>query len=304
MTHDQEFEQIVEQIYRSLHQDAVITRNEKLPGRRSGELRQIDITIRANVAGHKILVIVECKNYSRKVDVKKVDESFGMLDDVGAQKAVLVARKGFSKTAIQRARRSAIDLCQIHDAATRDWKLDLRIPIHREELQASIGINFKVHLEAGDTITEKSFHEQFQQPIGTEFNRLWTGGEIPLTGENLAFTPPNPPTHLTTDAGVNRKIENLAISYSVSSSHYFGYASDLPSSKAILSHTDNMTHLTFRVGDIADFKDSLFSKFDSPDDFPITPLQAIRILQFPQIDTGPFIPNKIGRSFDIRRISE
>ena len=49
------------------------------------------------------MCVVECKHYAKKINVKIVDSFIGCLEDVGANKGIIVSEKGFTKAAINRA---------------------------------------------------------------------------------------------------------------------------------------------------------------------------------------------------------
>lgn len=96
---------VFEECERVFHsQEAKIIRDTCLIGRFSGVKRQIDVLIRFYENG-KITstCLVECKHYSKKINVKIVDSFIGCLEDVGADKGVLVSENGFTKAAINRA---------------------------------------------------------------------------------------------------------------------------------------------------------------------------------------------------------
>ncbi|WP_447929909.1 restriction endonuclease [Sphingopyxis fribergensis] len=77
----------------------------RLPGKKSGTMRQIDILAHARES-----VAFECKYFSRKVDVKCVETVLGMLNDVGLQRGVIVTAVGFSAAAKRRAANDDCDL--------------------------------------------------------------------------------------------------------------------------------------------------------------------------------------------------
>ena len=53
--------------------------------------RQIDVLIRSKIAGMSILTVIECKDHSRRLDVTFVDALASKMNDVKANKGVLVA---------------------------------------------------------------------------------------------------------------------------------------------------------------------------------------------------------------------
>ncbi len=107
------FEEEVEKLYRiisSQQGDSIVERDVMLESP-EGE-RQIDVLITSNIAGHEIKNIIECKDYLRKVDLPKVDAFHSIIQDVRANKGIIVSRIGFSKNAVQKAHRLGISLCK------------------------------------------------------------------------------------------------------------------------------------------------------------------------------------------------
>jgi len=89
--------------FKSAFKDADITTNVTLNGRYSKTKRQIDILVEQYVAGNRIQIIIDCKYFNRKVDVKCVESFISMLEDVGAHKGLLITSKGYSEAALNRA---------------------------------------------------------------------------------------------------------------------------------------------------------------------------------------------------------
>lgn len=82
---------------------AEIVQNAKIRGRYSKVKRQIDILIEEYVAGNRVRIIFEAKYFNKKIDVKAVESCLGMLEDVEADKAIMVSSKGFTQAAYNRA---------------------------------------------------------------------------------------------------------------------------------------------------------------------------------------------------------
>ncbi|MBA3402294.1 MAG: restriction endonuclease, partial [Actinobacteria bacterium] len=63
----------------------------RLPSRSGGRKRQIDVLIRLPLADMgEELMVVDCKRYGSKVDVKDVEAFVGLVEDVGAAMGLLV----------------------------------------------------------------------------------------------------------------------------------------------------------------------------------------------------------------------
>lgn len=147
-----EFEALVKRFYDCVkeHEKITVIQNAFLNG--PDGPREIDILIESTVAGHKVKIIVECKDYNKNVDVKVIDALVSKMADVNASKAILIARKGFSKTAIMKARRHAIELCTIGEALSPKWKPQFEIGVVVTEDLPSMQPSFQIRIE-----TKKEF---------------------------------------------------------------------------------------------------------------------------------------------------
>ncbi len=96
------YEKIVAGIYRQFAEAAEVTENERIIGI-SGSSRQIDIALREKIDGTTVLVIIECKDYSRPVDIERVDALIGKIQDVEAKRGIIVSDSGFTAGARRRA---------------------------------------------------------------------------------------------------------------------------------------------------------------------------------------------------------
>lgn len=98
-----QFEKEILDEFRQVYPDATILPNQFIVGRKTGKRRQVDILIEDYIAGVHFQIVVDCKSYMRKVDVKKVESFIGMMDDLGAQYGIIVTQKGYTSTALLRA---------------------------------------------------------------------------------------------------------------------------------------------------------------------------------------------------------
>jgi hypothetical protein len=105
-----ELELLVAKIQRELAPKSSVLHNVRLDGHLSGTKRQIDVLVRDKIGQYEISIIIDCKDYSKPVDVKDVEEFSGLQGDVRAQRGVLVCPKGFTKAAKTRAQSLQIDL--------------------------------------------------------------------------------------------------------------------------------------------------------------------------------------------------
>ncbi|WP_313578704.1 restriction endonuclease [Chishuiella sp.] len=72
--------------------------------------RQIDFAIRGNLAGKRILGIVDCKYYNKNINVKIIESFIGMMQDVNANFGFMITNQGYSQAAKNRVKNSNLKL--------------------------------------------------------------------------------------------------------------------------------------------------------------------------------------------------
>lgn len=101
-------EHIYERLTEWAGDEARVEFDQSIQGKFSGVSRQLDALISgrfANVTEREITAAVDCKYYARNIDVKKVDEFIGFLEDVQTDLGILITNCGFSPGAQKRANR-------------------------------------------------------------------------------------------------------------------------------------------------------------------------------------------------------
>ncbi len=76
----------------------------------TGNTYKIDVSFLVNILGVDYLTLVECKYWNKRVDREKVGYFKAIIDDLKAQKGIIVTTKGFQKGAIEYARSQNIAL--------------------------------------------------------------------------------------------------------------------------------------------------------------------------------------------------
>jgi hypothetical protein len=71
------FEKLVASIQQQLSPQADVLANVRMPGKLSGTARQLDIVVRQSIGQFELFIVIECKDSSRPVDVKTVEEFLG-----------------------------------------------------------------------------------------------------------------------------------------------------------------------------------------------------------------------------------
>ncbi|MDO6739455.1 restriction endonuclease [Wenyingzhuangia sp. 2_MG-2023] len=97
------YERQIHQELTSVFTDCEFEFDDRIFGKHSRIDRQIDISIRGNIGGNKILGIIDCKHFSKNIDIKIIESFLGMLEDTKANFGLIITNKGFSSSAKNRA---------------------------------------------------------------------------------------------------------------------------------------------------------------------------------------------------------
>jgi len=73
----------------------------RLPGRRSGAPRQIDVLITERTSSCEIATAVDAKHHTRPIDVKEVESFIGLLNDVSVDRGVMISVSGLHGSGAQ-----------------------------------------------------------------------------------------------------------------------------------------------------------------------------------------------------------
>ena len=105
-----EYEIYITKHFQRLFPNTSIQHNVRREGLMSKTKRQIDILIEGKVAGFDLSVIVDCKYFNKKVDVKEVESFLSFLQDLKASKGILITNNGYSEAAYNRATYDSQDI--------------------------------------------------------------------------------------------------------------------------------------------------------------------------------------------------
>lgn len=189
-----ELEQLVQKIQQQLAPQAEVLHNVKIQGRLTRTGRQIDVLVKEKVGQYDISIVIECKDYKRPIDVKGVEEFAGLLEDVGAQKGVLVCPMGFSETAKTRAAGLQIDLYSPFDTDTHKWQVSAAMPAVCSFKSVAISFDFSMSAPLPfrmfpNFFSEIIVHDMERKELGTCYSKIverWNDGEfkdIPVSTE-------------------------------------------------------------------------------------------------------------------------
>lgn len=196
----QKFEKLVASIQKTLAPKAKIIHNDKVRGKTSKTLRQIDISIRQNVGQYSLFIAIDCKDHKDPVDINTVEEFKSKLKDISANKGAIVSASSFTKAAKNIAIDAGIDLYRLVDTDKHDWQAYVSMPVVcdfrklkncRYLYKSSTKGRFEI--ETFDP-KELFIYKEDGSPIDTALNILldnWNKGLIPLkpgVHENIKLT--------------------------------------------------------------------------------------------------------------------
>lgn len=106
-----------------------VTHNDSIYGHDSKTMRQIDVSCISMVGSSEVLIAIECKNYSKRLDVNDIGKIYAMHNDVRANKSVVVSANGYTKNALKLGKSNGMDLLIVADTGEHNWKTDIKVPI-------------------------------------------------------------------------------------------------------------------------------------------------------------------------------
>ena len=125
MSSSRELELLVSRIEGALAPvGAAIRSPDRIPDLITGELREVDVSVRHCVGSVELLVTVECRDRSRHEDVIWIEQLVTKRDHIGAAHTIAVSSTGFSAPAIAMAKRHGIStriIGELSDTDIREW---------------------------------------------------------------------------------------------------------------------------------------------------------------------------------------
>ena len=188
------FEKLVAKVQSTLAQDARVTLNEKVKGIKSGTLREIDVSVRKNIGQYDLFIAIECKDTNKPANVKDIEESIGLFQDVGAHKGAIVSAKGFTRAAKERGAKAGLNLYRLVDAEDHDWKAFVSIPVLFHFIEPK-SYHFEISSQSVQfdlsSIDPRYFvlFDENKKRLGTPFELLllrWDQLEVPIEPGELS----------------------------------------------------------------------------------------------------------------------
>jgi len=104
-------ERLVAAIHHAESTGAEVVWNDEVNG------RQFDVTIRFKFGLHSYLTVIECKDYSSKVSVEKIDAFVTKARDANANKTIFISSRGYQSGCFPVAERHGIQLLVLSETA-------------------------------------------------------------------------------------------------------------------------------------------------------------------------------------------
>lgn len=115
------FQKLALHMQNQLSPDSDVRESVFLADRYSGEEREIDVVIRKSVAGHDLIISVDCIAHERPATIEWVDRMIGKHQSLPTDVLVLVSESGFTKSAQNKARLANVRAVSIREALDVDW---------------------------------------------------------------------------------------------------------------------------------------------------------------------------------------
>jgi hypothetical protein len=117
-----DFQSLVKAIYEQIvPAGGLVIESAEVWDKEAGILREVDILVSYDYAGHEFSFIVECRDRSRKETVEWIDGLVGKTKALHVAKVIAVSSSGFASSAIKKAKENGIETLTLKEAEEHDW---------------------------------------------------------------------------------------------------------------------------------------------------------------------------------------
>lgn len=227
-----DLEILVAKIQAQLAPGAEVIHNARLPGRQSQATRQIDVLVRQRIGQYEMMIVLDCKDHARPIDVKGVEEFLGLMTDVGAHRGALVCPKGFTQAA--RTRASALGMMDLYSPIDTDphkWQARVTAPAICDFRSARIAFGLSTSdplpfTMQPDYFTSTVAFAEDGTALGSPFDaaiKKWNTGGFPIeAGRHDRLPIFDTPVKTDNGHGMKANVE-LTASLLVDRSLYYGH---------------------------------------------------------------------------------
>ncbi len=121
-SHWREFEKLVSRIEQAMAPTGASVKSpDRIPDKVTGELREVDVSIRYKIGTTPVLITIECRDRSSTEDVRWIEEIAEKKRSIGASITVAVSSFAFTKPAISKAASLGIEIRTLADMTAEDF---------------------------------------------------------------------------------------------------------------------------------------------------------------------------------------
>lgn len=257
------FEQLTTRIFQQLVENpdyGSVEHDVLLDGK--DERRQIDVLITSKIAGITNRTIIECKDYSRKVGIGVIDSLHSVMQDVNANKGVVVSSNGFSTQAVKKAKRLGISLFTAHEALSEKWAINIEVPVLVTDITSVLARpRITIYLTEGTQFDKRAkFTINDIDPV-EKFHDFWNNntGELKdlITRNDFVYTPDNIIKPFFTRDAHGRKInvEEFKLLVRLEKNYYLGYLDKQQDSLMLSDILEDKMTLIFKSDCFLNYED-------------------------------------------------
>jgi hypothetical protein len=210
-------QRLVRVIERATHDDgSVLVECPKLlPDQVTGRPREHDVVLTFTQRHHKIILVLECRDRSRKVGVNAIEEFRSKCEDTGVHRGIIVSSTGFTRDALEKAGTARYNIgCLSLDQAERlDWCLAAGIEVRQRRMmhvhlhalpERQVGAGAVLYTNSGTLVGESQVQQIGRQCL-KDFSTPTDG---PITRR---FVDPAPAFHVVDENGDRVGLRRLEV---------------------------------------------------------------------------------------------
>lgn len=115
------FQRLALLVHKALEPEWAVAESAMLTDSVTGQQREVDIVASKTVAGHEMVLSIECRDHGRAADVQWVEAAATKHAHLPTSKLVLWSRSGFTKQAVTKAAALKIDTVSQANATSPTW---------------------------------------------------------------------------------------------------------------------------------------------------------------------------------------
>ncbi|WP_236796308.1 restriction endonuclease [Amycolatopsis sp. GM8] len=297
-----EYEKLAAKIIAELSPHAAVTHDDHVVGRDSEARRQIDVSARWTDGDVERLLIVQVRDYKRRsADVNVVGEFRSVIQDVRADRGILICSGGFSKNAMTYSRNIGVELYSLSDAKSKRWELELTVPTLWHRINPYVNYRSQIYVEDAPLTIQLRDDKSFPfvsldagspYDFAAEFKKAWDSGELSFeTGvEHEFLLEQSLAIEGVAEDGEVRvvPVRDLVVTYTVERHSYLGQLK--PSDyRGLIDHLNDKRFLPSYIAlDLPSLESGEWAKIEDPSRLAINVAGFFMTVEDARIDTAEF----------------